>query len=97
MRRLIVMALSLVVVVALGLPVVGCSQSPSAAEQQAQCFQNEALLQTEMKLFTADTGGVEAPFATVIAKTHAVCPSGGKYSWDAATGIVTCSVHGHPK
>ena len=48
-----------------------------------------------MKLFTADSG-LEAPFSTVVAKTQSVCPSGGRYSWDAATGVVTCSIHGHP-
>jgi len=75
---------------------VGCSGGPTAAELKAKCFANESELRTMMNLFIADTGGVAAPFDSVVAKTGVKCPSGGKYSWDAATGVVTCSVHGHP-
>jgi hypothetical protein len=93
MRRTAIIAIVLVAVLALA----GCAaQAPTGAEQKAKCFANEALLQTEMKLFNADTGGMDPPFQSVVDKTKAVCPGGGTYSYDPATGLVTCSVHGHP-
>ena len=92
MGRNAIIVVMLVAVLALG---ACAAQGPTAAEQKAKCFANEALVQTEMKLFTADTG-MDAPFASVLSKTHAICPSGGTYSYDPATGIVSCSVHGHP-
>ena len=85
------------VALALGLilALAGCSRGSNAAEQKAKCFANEALIGTEMKLFKADSG-LDAPLQTVLDKTHVVCPSGGKYSYDPTTGVVNCSVHGHP-
>ncbi|HEX9093686.1 MAG TPA: hypothetical protein VF902_06860, partial [Coriobacteriia bacterium] len=68
---------------------------PSAEEQKAKCFANEALIRTEMELFKADSG-LDARLKNVLDATHAVCPSGGTYSYDPATGIADCSVHGHP-
>ena len=90
MRRSIIVALILVAVLA----IAGCSQN-AAAGQKEKCFANEALLRTEMQLLKADSG-MDAPFQIVLAKTQLVCPSGGKYSYDATSGVVTCSVHGHP-
>lgn len=90
MRRASIIGAILVVVVLLS----GCAQGPTAAEQKARCFANEKLIETEMRLFKADSG-LEAPLKDVLRTTHAVCPSGGTYSYDPATGIATCSVHGH--
>ena len=95
-RDLTIGAALVLLAFALLVAMVGCSQAPTAAELKAKCFANEAQMQTVMKVFAADTGGVNASFDTVVAKTGSVCPSGGKYSWDPATQIVTCSVHGHP-
>lgn len=91
MRRTGIIGIILAVVVVLAL--VGCAQGPTA-EQKAQCFANEALIETEMKLFKADSG-LDAPLQGVLDATHAVCPNGGKYSYDPTTGVATCSVHGH--
>jgi hypothetical protein len=91
MGRGIVIAVALVAVLALA----GCAQGPTAAEQKAKCFANESMVETAMSLFKADSG-MDAPLQDVLDKTHAVCPSGGKYSYDPATGKVTCSIHGHP-
>lgn len=92
-RGMIPIALALLVALALG----GCAQSAKAAaeEAKAKCFANEATVETAMSLFKADSG-MDAPLQDVLDKTHAVCPSGGKYSYDPATGKVTCSIHGHP-
>jgi hypothetical protein len=79
-----------------GALVLGGCVGPSASDDKAACFQNIVLLRTEMRLFNGDTGGMDAPFPSVVAKLHVVCPSGGKYSYDSATGVVTCSIHGHP-
>lgn len=90
MKRLAIVVALLIVVLTLA----GCA-GISAADQKAKCFANISIMQTEMKLFNADSG-LNAPFATVVEKTGSVCPSGGKYSYDAATGVVSCSIHGHP-
>jgi hypothetical protein len=92
-RASMIVAIVVVVVVMVGL--AGCAQGPSAAEQKARCFANETLIEGEMKLFKADSG-LDAPLSDVLRATHAVCPSGGTYSYDVATGRATCSVHGHP-
>jgi hypothetical protein len=73
--------------------IAGCAQS-TAAEQKAACFANESLIQGEMKLFKEDSG-IDAPLSDVIDKLHVKCPAGGTYSYDATTGVVTCSIHGH--
>ena len=91
MKRLATMTAALALAIALS----GCTQGPSAADLKAECFVNQARVQAVMKLFSADTG-MDAPFESVLAKADAVCPSGGKYSWDPATSVVSCSVHGHP-
>jgi hypothetical protein len=93
-KRSAVVAALLSVALALTLASAGCAGA-SAGEQKAACFANISMMQTEMRLFNADSG-LNAPFATVVAKTGSVCPSGGKYSYDAATGVVSCSIHGHP-
>ena len=69
--------------------------APSAADQKAQCYTNETLISAEMQLFHADSG-LYPPIATVVEKMHRTCPSGGIYRFDETSGVVTCSVHGHP-
>jgi hypothetical protein len=77
------------------LGVVACGpKAPTAAEQKAECFSNITFITTEMNLFHADSG-MYPPIATVVEKSHKVCPSGGVYSFDEATDIVSCSIHGH--
>jgi PBP1b-binding outer membrane lipoprotein LpoB len=93
MRRSCVIAVVLAIAI-LALALAGCSQDSRAAEQKAQCFANETVIQAEMKLFKADSG-LDAPIQDVLGVTHVTCPSGGTYSYDPATEIATCSVHGH--
>ena len=90
-RTLLVVTALLLALVALA----GCSQQTKAEADKQRCFANETLVAAEMRLFQADTG-MQAPLADVVAKLHAECPSGGTYSYDATSGVVTCSVHGHP-
>lgn len=94
MRRIRVIASVVVLLVALA-ALAGCAQQSKAAADKERCFANEALIGAEMKLFAADSG-IQAPIQDVVAKLHAECPSGGTYSYDATSGVVTCSIHGHP-
>lgn len=89
-----VITLLLAMAFALALALVGCAQASPAEEQKAKCFANETLVGAEMKLLKADSG-MDAPFQIVLDKTHVACPSGGTYSYDATSGVVTCSIHGH--
>jgi hypothetical protein len=91
MRRIGILSALLVLVLTL----VACAQTSVVDEKKAACFANETLIKTEMQLFKADSG-LDAPLQDVIDKLHVKCPSGGTYSYDATTGVVTCSVHGHP-
>jgi hypothetical protein len=88
--------IAVILVLLVGLGMAACAPAaPSAADLKAKCFSNETLIAAEMKLFYADAG-IYPPIATVVEKTHLTCPSGGTYSFDEKTGIVTCSIHGHP-
>ncbi len=86
---------ALVALLVATLLIAGCAGPSAAAVQKAQCFANESLIQSYMKLFNEDSG-IYPPLQDVIDKLHVKCPSGGTYSFDATTGVVTCSVHGHP-
>jgi ABC-type glycerol-3-phosphate transport system substrate-binding protein len=94
MRRLS-LGLALIATLAVALMLTGCSSGTSTASTKTQCYANEALIAQEMKLFYEDSG-TYPPIATVVQKMSLSCPSGGTYSFDATTGVVTCSVHGHP-
>jgi hypothetical protein len=88
-------AASLLLIVVLG-GLAGCAPAkPSAADLKTQCYANEALIGAEMKIFYADAG-IYPPIATVVEKLQRACPSGGVYTFDEKTGVVSCSVHGHP-
>jgi hypothetical protein len=95
MARRGVTVVALVALLVATLLVAGCAGPSAAAVQKAQCFANESLIQSYMKLFNEDSG-IYPPLQDVIDKLHVKCPSGGTYSFDATTGVVTCSVHGHP-
>jgi hypothetical protein len=78
----------------------GCGSKVSAAdklaaEQKAQCFQNQGVVLQTMKLFYADTG-TYPPIDDVLSKIKASCPAGGKYTFSETTEKVTCSIHGSP-
>ena len=75
----------------------GCSAgaSDTAAEQKAQCFQNEKLIKVAMDVFYADSQ-MYPPIASVVTKLDVKCPAGGVYSFDPNTDTVSCSVHSHP-
>ena len=66
-----------------------------AAEQKAQCFQNERLIKAAMDVFYADSQ-MYPPIADIVKKLDVKCPAGGTYSFDPNTDTVSCSVHGHP-
>jgi hypothetical protein len=91
--RIAAVLLTLVIVGALA----GCAPAgPTAAQLKEQCFANETLIGAEMKIFYADSG-IYPPIASVVDTMKRACPSKGVYSFDEKTGVVTCSVHGHPK
>ena len=95
MKRLI-----LVIVLCATLGAAGCGPKAPvadqvAAEQKAQCFKTQSLVQQTMKLFYADSG-TYPPVEIVLAKLQATCPAEGKYSFSETTEKVTCSVHGSP-
>jgi hypothetical protein len=94
MRRF-AFGLALVVALVCLVGLSACSSAPNPAALKDKCFSNEALIGAEMKLFYADSG-TYPPITTVVEKMHLACPSGGVYSYDATSGVVTCSVHGHP-
>ena len=94
-RRSRMLGALLVTALVVSLTLAGCSQGPTAAEKKTTCFGNEARVEAVMKLFKADSG-MDAPLDKVLKDTGAVCPSGGTYTWDPATSVLTCSVHGHP-
>jgi ABC-type phosphate transport system substrate-binding protein len=94
-RRTVKAVLVVTLVLAL-LALVACTAGVSTAEQQKQkCFANQTLITTAMHLFIADSG-VVPPIQTVVEKLNASCPASGTYSYDEKTGVVSCSVHGHP-
>jgi hypothetical protein len=94
MRRALV---AVACAMALSVGSLGCSPAkPDAAAQKAQCFQNMQLVGMEMKLFLADTGEYP-PLSTVLQKMGRRCPSGGTYSFDEKTGVLSCSIHGKYK
>jgi hypothetical protein len=85
-----------ILVLTLALGVAACAPStPSAADLKAQCYNNETLIGAEMQLFYADSG-IYPPIATVVEKMGRPCPSGGVYSFDETSSVVSCSIHGHP-
>ena len=96
MKRVMLVAVVAVALLTGALLVAACGpQRPSAAELKAQCFSNQAVINESMQMLYQDTGSYP-PAATVAAKLDKRCPSGGVYTVDPASGIVTCSIHGRP-
>jgi hypothetical protein len=60
---------------------------------EVTCRTNRAQID---QLYSAaqSAGSGSTDFAAVLAQSRATCPSGGAYSWDAATSKTRCSVHG---
>lgn len=82
------------IVLSVAIALAGCAQAGSnAAATKDECFRNMALIQTEMNLFHADSG-IYPPLADVVKQLGSKCPSGGTYSFDEKTGVVSCSIHG---
>jgi len=96
-RRRVVPALlvCVLVLVALGAVACGPSKAAVASEHKDQCFANENQIKTAINLVNADTG-IYPTIADVVSKLHVSCPDGGTYSFDEKTDTVSCSVHGHP-
>jgi prepilin-type N-terminal cleavage/methylation domain-containing protein len=76
----------------------------SASAKTAACKQNLAAIESAATIMYANTaagGGTAAYPATIAAMVPTalpsvpVCPSAGKYTYDATTGTVTCDVAGH--
>ena len=65
------------------------------------CFMNERTVETQASAWTAQNPGTQPPTSVQAMVTAGVlrsvpsCPSGGTYSYDAGSGRLTCSVHGH--
>jgi outer membrane murein-binding lipoprotein Lpp len=87
-------AVVLVVLLA-GVLVSGCSAKKvdTAAQQRAECFQNQRNIKLAMDALYADSQ-MYPPVATVAEKLGAKCPSGGTYQFDPTTATLSCSVHG---
>lgn len=95
MQTRVVLAFAVVAALALVALLAGCAGQSTADANKEKCFANIAVIQAEMKLFKEDSG-LDAPIADVVSRLHMVCPSGGTYSYDASSGVVSCSIHGHP-
>jgi len=76
--------------------VAGCGQSAAqkAAADRDECYANESQILSAINLEHADSG--EYADVNLVAKTlNLKCPSGGTYTFDPNTDIVSCTVHGH--
>ena len=97
-RARLIARLSLAVVLALaalGMVACGPSKAEIAQQQKDECFATMSQMKLAIDLVNADTG-VYPDVAGVVAQLHAKCPSGGTYSFNPNTNVVSCSVHGHP-
>jgi hypothetical protein len=65
------------------------------AQGREQCFANEKQITMALDLVNADSG-IYPDVTDVVKKLGVKCPDGGTYSFDSATNVVSCSVHGHP-
>jgi len=60
----------------------------------ATCATNRAQLSQLLATAQSTSAGAAPDLAAIVAENKIVCPSGGTFSLDAATGKVACSVHG---
>jgi hypothetical protein len=94
-RRLTTAIVLVLLLMALGLTACGPNKADVAAQQKQDCFANESRIKTAMDLVHADTG-VYPNVADAVSELGAKCPAGGTYTFDSNTGVVSCTVHGHP-
>jgi NaMN:DMB phosphoribosyltransferase len=97
-RPCIVRCVRVATLVALALTIaalLGCSPTKTdvAAEQKATCFANQKQALMAINVVHADAG-IYPDIADVTTKMGLKCPAGGTYTFDPATDLVTCSVHG---
>lgn len=102
---IVVAALTCALVCALAL--AGCSRAvqnttkPIEAGQSAACLTNEKTFESQVSVWSAANPGTPVPGSLTelvsagVVSQAPVCPEGGTYTWDAAAGTLTCSVHGH--
>ena len=78
--------------------------SPVGAIDPAQregCFANEQTVEAQLAAYRAQNPDAAAPstLADMVARgmlrAVPVCPAGGSYTYDPATGTVVCSAHWH--
>ncbi|NTU70622.1 MAG: hypothetical protein HGB10_02200 [Coriobacteriia bacterium] len=60
----------------------------------ATCRTNRATLGQLLSTSASTAEGTPPTLAQLVAENKVICPSGGAYSLNAATGKVACSVHG---
>lgn len=58
------------------------------------CGTNRTLIANQLSMAQSTAEGAAPNVAAVVAELKVVCPSGGAYSLDQATGKVACSIHG---
>ena len=58
------------------------------------CGTNRTQIANQISMAQSTAEGAAPDVAAVVAQLKVVCPSGGAYSLDQATGKVACSVHG---
>jgi len=80
-----------------GSPAGTLQSAPGQADAAAAaaCASNRA--QVSAQYAVVQSGGspeADTSFAGVVQRAGAKCPSGGTYSWDAASAKVKCSTHG---
>ena len=94
MRRIALVAL-LVSAVMPGLIGCGPGKAAVAAQQREQCFANERNIAMAIGAIHADSG-LYPDVQDTANKLGAKCPAGGTYTFDQASGVISCSIHGHP-
>lgn len=105
-KSAIALLLGLMLVICLALAGCGASK-PSAsggagtivntAKDNASavtCGTNRTVIANQLSMGQSTSEGAAPDVAAIVAEAKVVCPSGGTYSLDQATGKVACSVHG---
>lgn len=72
--------------------------SARVTAQAKSCWASQRAIEGGAELYKEDHGSapktIDALVPDVLA-TKPVCPAGGTYNWDPATGRCTCSIHGN--
>jgi len=80
-----------------GTPAGTLQSAPAQADAAATaaCSSNRAQLSAEYSVVQSGASTeADTSFGGVVQRSGAKCPSGGAYSWDAATNKAKCSIHG---